>query len=69
MASNTLFTADGLWPPFLPAGKLDEKIEVAYYKGTETLSLACTQLPGKASRHKRIVKEWCDFFFKRLTKN
>ena len=37
-------------------------IEVECFKGGTSLLLECTQLGGKPSRHKRIVREWCEFF-------
>jgi len=37
-------------------------IELEYFKGGNALVLECTQLPGKPSRQKKIVDEWCEFF-------
>jgi hypothetical protein len=55
--SNPFFY--GLWPV---NPDVKPTIEHEAFKGGDALVLQCTQLPGKPSRQKKIVAEWCEFF-------
>lgn len=48
--------------PMDPSVDTPEVIELEFYKGSKGIDIGCTQLPGPASRQRRIVQEWCEFF-------